>query len=328
MVITQCNWIVTDELIPQLQKEYPIEECYIVRIRNTPVWEYDKRGRMTFGLYAVSPLQRAIIPVWQKRIIMAIDAMWRWANVPRDHHTLNSEMYSLDKFAAAGGIDEMIAAAKKSAEVDCQSYADMISAKLPDQGYVTLDTVKITPIEHATAGYMAPNELFTQITDQIWGAINVPKSIVTGVSENSYASELLISNYTNTKVMKIAKKVSKPILENIKKRLLQIDSSYPVEYLDIKLDFTLAATEIDQVKKAAALGTTGCYTYDEVRSVTKHPKLKKEQYGQLVRAGATIGSDGNYEDPEPKYPDTPQSRNQRPTTPGMSKSEKSTGSSE
>lgn len=328
MVITQVNWIVTDELIPQLQREYPIEECYIIKMRNTPVWEYDKRKRKTFGLYAVSPLQRAIIPVWQKRIIMAIDAMWRWANVPRDHHKLNSEMYSLDKFSAAGGIDEMISAAKKSAEADCQSYSDMLASKLPDQGYVTLDTVSIEPIEHATAGYMAPNELFTQITDQIWGAINVPKSIVTGVSANSYASELLISNYTNTKVMQIAKKVSKPILENIKKRLLRIDPSYPVEYLDIKLDFTLAATEIDQVKKSVAMAGSGIYTYDECRAVTKHPNLKKEQYGQLVRNGATIGADGDYEDPEPKYPDTPQSRNQRPTTPGMSKAEKSTSSSQ
>lgn len=326
-VITTVNYIVTDERIPNLQKEYKIEECYIVRIRNTPLWMQDNMKRMTFGLYAVSPLQRAIIPVWQKRIIMAIDAMWRWANVPRDHHALDAEMYSLDKFAGAGGITEMMDAARAAAEKDCQAYADMISNKLPDQGYVTLNTVEIKPIEHSNTSYMAPNELFGQITDQIWGAINVPKSIVTGSSDSSYASEVLISNYTNTKVVQIARKVSKPILENIKKRLLAIDDTYPVEYLQVKLDFTLAATEIDQVKKAAAMGTTGVYTYDEVRAVTKHPKLKKEQYGQLVRAGATVGSDGDYDDPEPKYPETSGSANQHATSPGMSKAEKSTGSS-
>ena len=120
----------------------------------------------------------------------------------------------------------------------------------------------------------------------------------------------------------------KPILENTRKRLLAIDPTYPVEYLRVKLDFTLAATEIDQVKKSVAMAGAGIYTYDECRAVTKHPKLHKEQYGQLVRKGATIGADGEYEDPEPKYPDTPQSRNQRPTGVGMSKAEKSTSSSE
>lgn len=326
MIMTVCNWVITDEAVPILEKRYPIDQCYIVKIRNTPIWQTDSRGRMTYGMYAVSPLQRAIIPVWQKRIIMAIDAMWRWANVPRDHHKLDAEMYSLDKFSGAGGMQEMMDAARKAAERDCNAYADMVSAKLPDQGYVTLNSVEITPIEHPTAGYMAPNELFNQITDQIWGAINVPKSIVTGVSANSYASELLISNYTNTKITQIAKKVSKPVLENIKKRLKKIEPSYPVEYLKIKLDFTLAATEIDQVKKSVAMAGSGCYTYDECRAVTKHPVLKKEQYGQLVQAGAKVGTDGDYEDPEPKYPDTPQSRNSRPTGVGMSKAEKSTSS--
>ncbi len=328
MVITKVNWIVVDENVPELEKKYPMENCYIVKMRSTPIWQTDARGRMTYGLYAVSPLQRAILAVWQKRIIMAIDAMWRWANVPRDHHKLDAEMYSLDKFAGAGGITEMMDMARQRAEADCNAYADMLSSKMPDQGYVTLNSVEIVPIEHSNTSYMAPNELFTQITDQIWGAINVPKSIVTGVSANSYASELLISNYTNTKIMQIAKKVSKPILENTRKRLLAIDPTYPVEYLRVKLDFTLAATEIDQVKKSVAMAGAGIYTYDECRAVTKHPKLHKEQYGQLVRKGATIGADGEYEDPEPKYPDTPQSRNQRPTGVGMSKAEKSTSSSE
>lgn len=326
-IITEVNWIVTDEMVPILQKEYPMSECYIVKIRNTPLWMFDNRKRNTFGLYAVSPLQRAIIPVWQKRIIMAIDAMWRWANVPRDHHKLEAEMYSLDKFP--GDITSKMAAAKSAAEADCNGYANMINSRMPDQGYVTLNTVEIIPIEHPTAGYMAPNELFNQITDQIWGAINVPKSIVTGVSANSYASELLISNYTNTKVMQIAKKVSKPILENTKKRLLAINPDYPVEYLRVKLDFTLAATEIDQVKKSVAMATSGVYTYDECRAVTKHPILRKDQYGQLVKPGATIGSDGDYEEPEvptPGYPDTSQSKNSRPTGAGMSKAEKSTSS--
>lgn len=323
MVITSVNWIVVDETVPHLEKQYSIDECYIVKMRSTPIWQTDIRGRMTYGLYAVSPLQRAILPVWQKRIIMAIDAMWRWANVPRDHHKLDAEMYSLDKFAGAGGITEMMDMAKQRAEADCNAYADMLSNKLPDQGYVTLNSVEIVPIEHSNTSYMAPNELFMQITDQIWGAINVPKSIVTGVSSNSYASELLISNYTNTKIMQIAKKVSKPILENTKKRLLAIDPSYPVEYLRVKLDFTLAATEIDQVKKSVAMAGSGVYTYDECRAVTKHPVLHEEQYGQLVRKGAIIGPDGDYVDPQPNYPDTPQSRNQRPTMVGMSKAEKS-----
>jgi hypothetical protein len=287
----------------------------------------DRLGRQTYGLYAVSPLQRAIIPVWQKRIIQAIDGMWRWANVPREHHKLNADMFSLDKWPGLP-IEEAIEKAKALAQSTVNEYTAGIESKVPDQGYVTLGTVDILPIEHSSTSYMQPNELLNQISDQIWGAVNIPKSVVMGTSDSSFASEVLISNYTSIKILQIAEKVGWMILENTKKRLRSIDSSYPIEFLDIKLDFTLAATEIDQIKKMSAMAVSGIYTYDECRDVTKHQSLEPEQYNKLVKSGSTLNESGEYEsdEPDPSYPETSHTRNSRPTGAGMSKAEKSVSS--
>ena len=327
MTITECNYIVVDEGVPNLQKVYPIDECYIVRIRDTPIYVNDRFGRKTYGLYATSPCQRAIIPVWNSRIIKSIDSMWRWANVPVDHHKLSSLMYSLDKFPI-GDMDERMASASAAAELDCTNYANNIASKTPDQHIITTDGVEIVPIEHSTAGYMQPNDLLEQINTQIWSAMNIPKFVVTGTSDSSYASELLISNYMEAKIVEITRKVMKPILENTRKRLalLYPGKNFPVDYLQTNVDFALAATEIDKVKKSVAMAGGEIYTYDECRKPTGHSTLKPDQYNKIVRKGRDIEPDGTYKvgENESIYPDTSTSRNQRPTSPGMSKAEKST----
>jgi len=341
MIITQANYIVVDEGIPGLQKDYSKDECYIIKIRGIPLNLYDSRGRQTFGLYAVSPLQRAILPVWQSRIIRVLDIIWRWANVPRDHHQLNSEMYDLINFPV-GTPQERLEEAAKAAKTDCETYAKSISGKAPGHDIVTTDAVAISPIEHTTATYMAPNDLLKQAEAQIWDSHGIPKSVVTGVSDSSYASEVLISNYTAGVIVQMTEIVSKPLVENMRKRLLRLypDKHFPVKYLTAKIDYTLAATEIDNVKKSVAMGGSELYTYDECRDETGHSPLKKEDYNKIVRKGVRLDDKGEYEEPEPevyqagtgkkvsgsatKYPDTPHSRESRPTGVGMSNAEKST----
>jgi len=317
-VITKANIVCVNEPVPDLMDKYPVSECYIVKMRDIPLWAKDRLCRLTYGLYPVSPLQRAIIPVWQKSIIIAIDAMWRWANVPRDHHKLNSEMFSLDKFPGSDMVS-VVDQSIKAADKVIKAYAAEVSAKAPDQGYVTLDTVTIEPLEHANAGYMAPNDLLTQISDQVWGAIAIPKSIVTGVSGNSYASELTIANYTNTMILHLAGRATIPILENMKKRLQSYNKGYPVDYLKVKLEFKLATTELDEIKRGAAMASTNCYTIDECRNETGHSHLDPKDYDKMPGAVNAASSMKN----EMNYPDTPQSANQRPTVAGMSKAEKS-----
>lgn len=326
-VITRANYIIVNENIPDLRDEYDAADCYIVKIRDTPVWSTDILGRSTFGLYAVSPLQRLITTVWQMRIITVVDLMSRIANVPRDHHKLNAEMYSLDKYP--GDFQEKVNSAKSMAAADCESHARKISGMMPDEHVVSLNTLEISPIEHSNVKYMGQNEIINQLSDKIWTSINVPKSIVTGISSSSYASELIMTNHAAIKIKDITAKVSEPILENMKKKLKALNSNYPVEYLRVKMDFSLANTDIDNVRQMSAMSVSHCYTYDECRAKTKTPALRKEQYGQLVSQNGTIGDDGNYEIPENtglKYPDTSQSKNQRPTMAGMSSSEKAMSS--
>ena len=39
---------------------------------------------------------------------MIIDLLWRWSNVPREHHKLSSELFTLDKFEGTWDQEEEV----------------------------------------------------------------------------------------------------------------------------------------------------------------------------------------------------------------------------
>jgi len=326
--MTQSNYLIVLEGWSQYQRIIPKEKFYIVKYKETPVHCFDLRGRQTFGLYAVSPLKRAVIPVWQKRQITIIDILWRWSNVPRDHHTLDMEMFTLDKFV--GTKDEKMVAAQSAVNNMIAAYAKALEDKVPDQGYVTTSAIKITPIEHSSSNYMAPNDIILQITDQLWGATGVPKSIVTGSSSNSYASELIVSNYMAVKVIATANNILDVIIDNIKKRLLLINARYPVDLLEAKLKFELANTKLERYRQEAVMAGIGVYTEDEIRAVDDYAPLAEDQRKNIVNIAAQkmginnvggstgTGKVANTTGPQSdKYSQTPHSDNQHSTDSGQ-----------
>ena len=259
----------------------PKHKAFVVqKFKDTPVFLRDNCGRLTFGLYAISPLQRAVLPIWQKRQITIIDILWRWRNVPREHHKLNAEMFSLDKYT--GDPKTRLANSRTDANTYLSDYVSMIKGQMPDQGLVTLDTVNVDYVQPQNSQYMEGNALLDQINDQIWSALNVPKSIVTGQSKNSYASELIISNYTSTKIVQLATKVKKVVLDNMKERLVMLNAEYPIELLDIKIDFTMANSILETYRQAAIMASiSDTFTRSEMRELTGRPPLTDEQKGDL-----------------------------------------------
>lgn len=322
--MTKANFLVLQEGT-EYQRTIPKDKFYIIRFKETPTHCLDSKGRQTFGLYAVSPLQRAVIPVWQKRQIMIIDILWRWSNVPRDHHKLDMEMFTLDKFP--GTKEEKQIAAQRAVNSMIAAYASALESKVPDQGYVTTSAVDILPIEHSSSNYMSPNEAISQLTDQLWGALGVPKSIVTGASGNSYASELIISNYTAVKIISVANTIADIILDNIRRRLLLLNKKYPVDLLEAKMKFELANSRLERYRQMAIMASLGCYTEDEVRAVDDSPPLAADQRQFILNAepaniGGGTGMGKSAQSIGPKsdaYRQTPHSDSQHATDIGQAR---------
>jgi len=259
----------------------PYQDIIHIKYKDTPLIQRDRLGRMTYGVYSISPLTRAVIPVWWKRQIQIIDILWRARNVPREHHQVSAGVFSLNQFDGRDWTEKRNKATTESLKF-MQSYRDSMSAQPPDAGLVTLDTVKVATIG-GNATYMQTNELFQQIEDQIWTALNIPPSMVNGKGASSYASELVISNYVSGKVIQLAEKIKPAILNLIRQRCLAINPAFPVYKLDIKLELSMAASEMEAMRQAVLMRSAGVYTEDEIRERSgKYQPIPKDQRKNVV----------------------------------------------
>lgn len=312
-VITSPNLFVLYENEQLLDtKTYPMDSIIHIKYKNTPIFQYDLLNRQTYGVYSLSPLQRAILPVWWKRQTMIIDIMWRWRNVPREHHKLDSSMFTLDKFS--GSKSEKITAAQNSATTTIASYIETMKNQDPDTGYVTLDNVDINTIRQSSS-YMQTNELMKQLDEKTWIALNIPESIVNGKNTGSYASELVVSNYVTAKVIQIAEKFKPTLLGLIRERVLAIDDSLPVHKLDIKLELMMAASKMELYRQAAIMASIGVFTDTEIRELTQHGPLTDDMRNEIVKSireevDSSVSTDVNKVTDGPSYPQTPQSDEQ------------------
>ena len=258
----------------------PYSEMVHLKYKDTPMIMKDRLGRYTYGVYSVSPVQRAVIPVWWKRQIQIIDILWRARNVPREHHQVAAGSFSLNQFDGNSWAEKR-GKAQTAALSFMTTYRDSMAGQPPDSGYVTLDTVKIATVG-GNASYMQTNELFQQIEDQIWTALNIPPSIVNGKGTSSYASELVISNYVSSKVLQLSEKVKPAILNLIKQRCLAINPLYPVSKLDIKLELSMAANEMEAMRQAVLMKSADVFTDNEIRMrAGGYQPLTKEQQKEV-----------------------------------------------
>lgn len=287
------------------QKIFDSGEYIHIKYKDTPIFENDLRGRTTFGVYSACPLHRVILPVWWKRQTMIVDILWRQKNVPREHHKISADMFNYNTYA--GTPNEKRTQAMADVATFIENYARDIQSKTPDQGYITLDTTTIETLDSGSGTrYMQTNELITQINDQIWAALNMPKSMIAGESNSSYASELIIANYASEKVMQIANKIKPIILENMRDRLRLINPNYPVEKLDIKIEHNMASTDMEKLRTMAIRGQLGIYTETELRDMDGKPPLREDQRKELINTGNS-GISTSTNSTAIQHPQTPQS---------------------
>lgn len=320
--IFEPNFLVLFENLTDAKNEVYDKDKFIhIKYKNTPIFEKDLMNRNTYGLYSISPIHRTILPVWWKRQTMIVDIMHRWRNVPREHHKLSSEMFSLDKYS--GTKDEKLAAATSAAEAALESYKAKIKSQEPDQGYISLDNMTVEVVAPTGSGYMQTNELMTQLDKRTWIALNIPESIVSGANSGSFASELVISNYVTAKVIQISKKIKPTVLDIIKSRVLDIDDTLPVNKLDIKIELVLSTSQIEIFRQAAIMTKMGLFTDTEIRKLLGYEELTDEQWESIKKRIKPSIREGSLEDDirdidrsgdSPTNPETPHSRDNDHTT--------------
>jgi len=292
--------IVNEQLKPQSPSYVINKEDYIhIKYKDSPVMAMDNLSRTTYGIYSVSPLHRCIIPVWWKRQITMIDILLRSKMIPREHHSIDAEIFSLEGYS--GTPDEQRARQAADVQQFITNYINTIKNQAVDQGYVTLDTVAINNIG-GDLKYLDSNELLKQIQGDIYTGLNVPASIVNGKDAGSYASELVISNYVSAKVIQIAKKVKFVVLNMIRDRLLLIDPTYPVEIVDIKLELILAMNRLEAFRQLSLMVAAGVFTQDEIRQIVAYDTLTDEQKEKIVSSGRIVIGDPGAEPEEPEGP--------------------------
>lgn len=309
VIMTKPKYLVVNErnLKELEQKVYKTGSYTHLKYKETPQIVTDIMGRKTFGFYSISPLERTIMYVWWKRQITILDTMWRYRNLPRDHHKIKAEVYSLDKYSG-----ETWAAKRAAAQADANTFIGTYSASVaeqaPDQGYVTLDTLDIKRIGGDSAN-MGTNELIKQIEDHIWTALNIPPSTVNGTGAGSYASELVISNYVSGKVVQLANKIKPTFLKMMKERLLAIDSSFPVHELDMKIELTMAASQMENVRQMVLMAGVPLFTESELRAKVGYEPLSDDERDNVVtnprmNQGAQPRAENITDTGDPSYPDT------------------------
>lgn len=318
-IITKANWFVLFENdMTKTNVVKPMSDVIHIKYKSTPIFQRDLKNRETYGIYSMSPLQRAILPVWWKRQTMIIDIMWRWRNVPREHHKLDSTMFTLDKFS--GSKADRITSATNAAQKAVNSYIANLKNQDPDQGYVTLDNVDIDVVKQK-AGYMKTNELMSQLDEKTWMALNIPESIVNGKNTGSYASEIAISNYVSAKIIKIATKFKPIILGMVRDRISELDSGLPVNKLDIKFELVMATSKMELFRQAAIMAAIGIFTETEIRALGNYMPLTEDMRKELVDPKRETSVEDKVADAMrvgnfPTAPDTPHSEEQRKSDPG------------
>jgi len=279
-VIQEPRYLVLNEgTLSQNQKIYPYDEIIHIKYKDIPTYVEDKVGRMTFGIYDVSPLRRVKYFSWWKRQVMLIDVMWRWRNVPREHHVLTSDQWDLSKYS--GTLEERRKKAEQDAKSSMDQYVTSITEKQPDQAYVTTDTVEIRTIE-PRATYLRPNELLEQISEMMLIALGVPESAVTGRARGSYASELIVSSYLTAKIIQMSEKIRDALLEVVREGIRKIDENLPVEKLRMKIELVLETSKMELFRQAAIMVDSGIFTPTEIRRHLGYDELTEADWAEIA----------------------------------------------
>jgi hypothetical protein len=275
-------WIL-NELEPDKRQIFPQNEnqkVFHFSVDDEAEEVYDILNRWTFGVWSDSPLECLKTTLLWKQALRIADILWRYRNVPREVHELDTSMFVPEKFAGATW-EEQVTNATKAAEDYLKDYAKKISGKKVDQGYVVGSNVKqIYYVEPKQVSYASPNDLIDQINTSIREGIGAYT-----IGKGTYATELVISSYVILMPDHLAYKIERQLLELLRFHLAKKYKTPADELakLDLRLSLVLDILKGELVRQMAILAATGTLTIDELREYVGKDQLTDEQIARLIQ---------------------------------------------
>lgn len=273
----------------QIFPEHSNQKVFHVSISDEAEEITDLFGRYTFGVWSESPIECLRSRVLWKQAILITDILWRYRNVPREVHELDTTMITLDMFTGNTPA-ERLKNWQTAIKQYLKDYAKEIQKKKVDQGYVVTQGTRIYYTEPKRVAYTSPNALIDQINTSIregLGAYNV--------EAGTYATALVVSSYVVLLPDLLAYKIKQVLLDVLKIHLRKKHniSEEELEKLDIRLSLVLDIFKGEMYRQMALAAATGTHTIDELRGIVGKDALTDEQISRLVEI-AKRGRQGQY----------------------------------
>jgi len=332
--IFEPNFYVLNELSQSLevgrQQIWTKDEIVHFSLNNKAELIYDTVGRLTFGVWSLSPLEPLKSRLYWKLAALIDDIILRHRLVPREHHKLDLSAFDPNLFAGET-LDDRIRAAKEAAQKHIAEYKQNIVKPLKevDKSYITGKDVEITYVEPRHVTYVDPNPLLEQISRSIIATVGAPEAAVTGRGRGTYATELVVASYATLCAEALADIIKERVVELVRRA---IRAKYPGKFtdedlnkIDIRIKLMLGFEKSEAARRAAVLKASGIATIEELRNevgllrpLTDEEKQQLETLqisGRKIaeRTQADIVSDyiRRVQEPEPV---TPESEHQRKQT--------------
>lgn len=311
-----------DEANKQVFPQNDNQRVIHVALDNLAEEIYDIHNRYTFGVWSESPLDCLKTRVLWKQAILITDILWRYRNVPREVHEIDTSMFTPEKFRGETWEDQ-VQAAMTAKKTYMRDYANSIKKKKVDQGYVIDRGTKIYYTEPKRVAYSDPNQLIEQINRSIREGIGAYE-----VGKGTFASELVVASYVVLLPDLCAYKIKTALLELLKIQLRKKHKKKEVELdkLDIKISLVLDIFRVEMIRAMALAAATATHTLDELREIVGKDPLSDDQIKRLVGLTEKGGRAGQYAQTlldllrdttrreEPTTPVTPTSRSDKQET--------------
>jgi len=271
--IFEANFYILNEGTEK-EQDYTKDEIVHFALDNYAEEVNDLKGRYTFSVWSVSPLESLKTILFWKLSTILTDILWRKRSVPREHHKLDLSAFSPELFSGAT-LEERINKAKKAAEDELKSYAERVRARKPDEGYITGKGVEIEYIEPKKVTYVSPNELIAQLDNIISQCFGI-------FPATTYATAVYAGSYTMLYAEVVATRIKEKLLEVLKENLKDKFDEDELAKLDIKLEIILARDRSEVIRQIAVLAATGAFTRDELRELLGFLPLTEEQKKELT----------------------------------------------
>ena len=297
------------------------QKVYHVSFSNEAEEVIDNMNRYTFGVWSESSIESLRSRILWKQAILIADILWRYRNVPREVHEIDTSHNKPELFTG-DTIEARLTAYQTAVRSYLSAYATEIQKKKVDQGYVIIKGNKIFYVEPKRVAYTSPNELNEQLNESIREGLGWHKA-----GTGTFATELVEASYVILLPDLIAYKIKKALLPLLHEHL-RLKYSFTDEQLskiDLNMSLVLDILRGEVVRQIAVLSAARTHTKDELRAKLGDEPLTQQQREEIASLDAAIGRQPGIQSTmdmiatadrqrEPSTPITPESRRDKQQT--------------